>query len=29
MQIKRLQQVRPDIAVFDTREAAIARLVEA
>lgn len=29
MQIKRLQQVRPDIVVFDTRETAIAWLVEA
>lgn len=27
LQIKRLQQVRPDIAVFDTRDAAIAWLV--
>jgi len=28
MQITRLQQVRPDIAVFETREAAIAWLME-
>lgn len=28
MQVKRLQQVRPDIAVFDTRDAAIAWLTE-
>lgn len=28
LQIKRLQQVRPDIAVFDTRAAAMAWLVE-
>lgn len=28
LQIKRLQQVRPDIAVFDTRDAAIAWLLE-
>lgn len=28
MQIRRLQQVRPDIAVFDTRDAAIAWLME-
>ncbi len=29
LQIKRVQQVRPDIQVFDTREAAIAWLMEA